>query len=228
LELHKEDLEPFVELEEFAICGSNFEYIAKDLFKYNKKLKYVWLSTNKISYIDPKVFDNLPDLVRLNLNSNICVNEDAKTREAVVELITKLKEKCSDPSTVVHVNVNILKTLQKKSDQKISSLEQNQVNSQKNYEKALQDINKRFDEFNEKFDRTINELRAEKLSATPERESKSVDETLMTKNISLFIVIPIICLTTVLNVILVIACVRKRINLSYAENNIESDNEIIL
>lgn len=51
----------------------------------------------------------------------------------------------------------------------------------------------------------------------PKDKIPSSDKTSMTKNLIIFVAIPIICFVSVLNVVLVIACVRKKINLDYNE-----------
>jgi hypothetical protein len=213
----KTDFKPFKELQMLAIHGNYFEIIERDLFEYVPKLKYIRISACNISYIDPHVFDHLKDLEQLYFESNICVNENAFGKSNVAKLITKLKDKCSDSLKLSSYISNLSVKISHLSE-KVSMMEQN--------EKTLMEKIERF-----KFDSdNRSEIYFQKFRATPENESKADDEILINKNISLFIVIPIVCLATVLNVILVIACVRKKINLTYVENNVESEceNEIIV
>jgi len=96
-EIHQSDLKPFPKLIEFLVILSyQLEILEEGLFDFNPDLEYVNLHTNKITHIDPKVFDSLPKLRKLYLSSNTCINKDSYDRTAVLNLIKELKTMCNN------------------------------------------------------------------------------------------------------------------------------------
>lgn len=95
-EIHQSDLKPFTELEILSLSGNNLENLEEDLLKFNPKLKAFGAGDNKISYIDPNVFDHLSHLRYLLLDKNVCKLSNAdNSRTKVQEIIKVAKKKCS-------------------------------------------------------------------------------------------------------------------------------------
>ncbi|KAL7037948.1 hypothetical protein ACKWTF_009408 [Chironomus riparius] len=96
-EIHQSDLKPFPKLIEFLIIyGSHVEILEEGLFDFNPDLQYLNLQYNKISHIDPKLFDSLTKLKQLHLTSNFCINKGATDRTSVQNLIKELKPICNN------------------------------------------------------------------------------------------------------------------------------------
>jgi len=96
-EIHQSDLKPFSKLIEFLIHGGNqLEILEEGLFDFNPDLEYINLHINKITHIDPKVFDSLTKLRHLYLNSNTCFSKGAYDRTAVQNLIKEVKTMCNN------------------------------------------------------------------------------------------------------------------------------------
>jgi hypothetical protein len=64
--------------------------------KHNPDLEVIELERNKISRIHPTVFNHLEKLRILVLDDNVCINDSAYDRSAVIDLISRVKEACSD------------------------------------------------------------------------------------------------------------------------------------
>jgi len=96
----KENLAPFPQLLMFASVSNQVQFIGKDLFVNNPNLKYVSFRANKITYIDPAVFDNLrPSLAQLYIDGTAitCGFPQATTNSAVGKVLDKLKDTaCSE------------------------------------------------------------------------------------------------------------------------------------
>ncbi|CAG9811078.1 unnamed protein product [Chironomus riparius] len=107
----KNDLKPFPKLIWFSLFVNQIEVIENGLFDYNPNLKYISLRDNKISRIHPNSFDHLAYLVTLRLSGNLCINVNAnENRNQVVDLIRKLKAKCSAPEviTTTEESINVM------------------------------------------------------------------------------------------------------------------------
>lgn len=100
-EIRQVDLKPFGKLKSILVHNNMIEYIEKDLFKFNPDLVYVNLDYNKISYIDPNVFDNLNSLKWLFLINLSCIDKRSwNDRQDTLNVITEMKGKCSDASKI--------------------------------------------------------------------------------------------------------------------------------
>ncbi|XP_070496702.1 uncharacterized protein [Chironomus tepperi] len=96
----KENLAPFPQLLMFASVSNQVQFIEKDLFINNPNLKFVSFRSNKITYIDPAVFDVIqPNLAQLFIDGTAiaCGLTQALSTSAVGKVIDKLKESaCAD------------------------------------------------------------------------------------------------------------------------------------
>ncbi|KAL7015163.1 hypothetical protein ACKWTF_016314 [Chironomus riparius] len=96
----KENLAPFPELLMFSSVSNQIQFVEKDLFINNPKLKFVSFRSNKITYFDPQVFDVIrPNLAQLYIDGTAitCGFPQATSNAAVGKVLDKLKESpCGD------------------------------------------------------------------------------------------------------------------------------------
>ncbi|KAG5676472.1 hypothetical protein PVAND_006304 [Polypedilum vanderplanki] len=110
LEVHKEDLEQFLNLEELYLSNNQIQVLKKDLFIYNNKLEILFISDNKIFYVDSKVFDNLKKLKFLGFLNNICFSGVVRNNEfEVMKLTQKITRFCSNDS-IAETFINMTKS----------------------------------------------------------------------------------------------------------------------
>lgn len=84
----KENLAPFPDLLMFASVGNQVQFIEKELFVNNPRIKFVSFRSNKITYIDANVFEVIgPNLAQLYMDGFT----HATTNAAVVKVLDKLK-----------------------------------------------------------------------------------------------------------------------------------------
>jgi len=97
-EIHQSDLKPFPKLIELLVevSRNQIEILEEGLFDFNPDLEYIYLYQNKITHIDPNVFDSLTKLRHLELQSNTCINKYAYDRTSVQNLINELKTMCNN------------------------------------------------------------------------------------------------------------------------------------
>lgn len=101
-EIHQSDLRPLTELEVLNFDTSQLQYLEKDLFKYNTKLRAFAGCANKLAYIHPQVFDHLSELITLFLQGNVCIlGQTSSNRAEALKIIQEAKNSCSDSSKVV-------------------------------------------------------------------------------------------------------------------------------
>jgi len=94
-ELHQSDLKHFPKLITLASLSSDLEILEENLFEFNPNLDYIDLGINKITHIDPNVFDKLTKLNTLYLWSNTCINMFAlKNQTEVQNVIKTAKAQC--------------------------------------------------------------------------------------------------------------------------------------
>jgi hypothetical protein len=64
---------------------------------YNEKLKYIYLTGNRIKFLAPDTFDGMKSLKVINLRNNTGINEIASTSEEInyfkIKLLVKNLEK---------------------------------------------------------------------------------------------------------------------------------------
>lgn len=94
LEISKNDLKPFTKLR-FLFLQTNFiEYLQPYLFENNPDVEYINFYNNKISFIDPMAFEGLFYLETLDLRTNTCVNTLTYRQLAVTNAITAAANAC--------------------------------------------------------------------------------------------------------------------------------------
>jgi len=93
-EIHQHDLKDFPKLTHLYLYYSNLEIVEENLFEFNPNLEYIDLWPNKITHIDPNVFDKLTKLKILYFVSNTCININANNVTEVQNLITVARSQC--------------------------------------------------------------------------------------------------------------------------------------
>ncbi|XP_070505224.1 paramyosin-like [Chironomus tepperi] len=104
-EIHQSDLKDLPKLRNLFLYGSSLEILEANLFKFNPNLDYIYLKSNKISHIDPNVFDKLTKLKDMNLDANTCISMSASDSQTAVQNIIKTAStRCinSDYSNLEH------------------------------------------------------------------------------------------------------------------------------
>jgi len=138
-EIHQRDLKYFPKLMVLDLISSNLEIIEENLFEFNPDLEQIYLQSNKITHIDPNVFDNLIKVKTLNLLENTCINTQAYNNPTGVQNVIKTaKAQCT--------NSDYLNLEQKV---KILEIESKKLNSEN---------------FKQKLDNLVNEIKNSRFS----------------------------------------------------------------
>lgn len=215
-EIHQKDLKPFADLEMLNLCGNRLEYLEEDLFAHNIKLKAFAADHNKIAYIDPNIFDNLKNLSSLALVGNFCkMGWILKNRTYVENEIAVIKDKCSSPTLFIVKEMQ--NNLQISSNRLEEIIQKNKVESSQLIQRLFDSMTQKLTDKLEKQARAGTEisrfvdLNHQNASSDKLTQSK-LDDALMTKNVSIYVVIPLAALVTILNIFLIISCFRKKLN----------------
>lgn len=97
-EVNQWDLKLYPKLKELWLEGNDVQMLAEGLFDFNKELGLVNFGSNKLLHVDLNVFENMPKLGRLLLNSNPCINDRAIGASELKTIFNQVKKKCK------HVN----------------------------------------------------------------------------------------------------------------------------
>lgn len=114
-ELTQDNLKLMVDLQSLDLSGNLIEKLENSPFEFNKKLIFINLQQNKITYIELGTFNSLQDLKHLYLLNNICytMGSNSKTKDDVKKLIKNLN---TNSCSVSNENNNIkLRTTKKHS-----------------------------------------------------------------------------------------------------------------
>ncbi|XP_070505189.1 uncharacterized protein [Chironomus tepperi] len=95
-EIRQGDLKYFPNLMILYLDHNNLGILEKDLFSFNPNLEVMSLYGNRITHIDPNVFDRLTKLKSLNLEFNTCISMNAANNSAVQNVIKTASTKCSN------------------------------------------------------------------------------------------------------------------------------------
>lgn len=109
-ELHQSDLQPFPQLRYLDFFENQLERIESDLFKFNSELEVIWLSDNRIKFIDPNVFDHLTKLTHLFLMDNVCIQQSETNRSHVLKLIENVRKYCGSDANYTTIKPWMLPT----------------------------------------------------------------------------------------------------------------------
>lgn len=94
--LPRDIFQPLVSLQEILLNGNKFETLPSGLFDSNPKVARIWFQDNQIKVIDPELFAPLKNLRLLNLQGNVCVNEEFRRMYRETEaLMTDAIKNCN-------------------------------------------------------------------------------------------------------------------------------------
>lgn len=88
------DLRPFPRLVYLNLLGNQLTYIDGNLFMYTPLLQVVDFDSNWINQIEHGLVTNLNDLTQLSFLNNVCINQEARGRSAVISLAAQLSVFC--------------------------------------------------------------------------------------------------------------------------------------
>lgn len=91
-----DDLRAFPELTALWLSTNKLTTVVPRLFISNPKLKILDFSYNQISKISADLFDPIPQLKIVWLNNNVCIGIDAKTSGDIKTVEKKVLEKCQN------------------------------------------------------------------------------------------------------------------------------------
>ncbi|KAL7023592.1 hypothetical protein ACKWTF_012697 [Chironomus riparius] len=94
--VHVSDLKPFHNLVDLCLFSNELEVLEENLFEFNPNLEYINLNANKITYIDPNVFDKLTKLRILSLAINPCIDMYSNSPTGVQNIIKTAKLQCTN------------------------------------------------------------------------------------------------------------------------------------
>lgn len=93
--LRQSDFKPLQNLENIYLDNNKLEFIEKDIFAYNPKIRFINLESNKIKSVAINVFEPLMRLQQLNFSGNICHQGKAESPAEVEILKKNIYEKCA-------------------------------------------------------------------------------------------------------------------------------------
>lgn len=99
------DLQPFPNLLNLDLGANEIYSLSEEVFKFNTKVRALYLHTNQITEVYPEVFDNLKQLIYLYLKPNKCINLDAHNSTTDIQnVILEVKILCTkQPTTTTEV-----------------------------------------------------------------------------------------------------------------------------
>lgn len=89
-QISQSDIRKFSDLVYLGLKGNDIKVLDEGLFDFNPKLQFVGLRENKITNIHPNVFNNLDELIHLDLRSNLCIDLSALNNRIQVENIIRI------------------------------------------------------------------------------------------------------------------------------------------
>lgn len=94
--VRQSDFKPLRQLENLYLrFNKQLESIEKDLFKFNRKIRFINLDGNRIATVAYDVFLPLTKLEELNFSFNACYNSYALGLKGVGELKQRIYDRCS-------------------------------------------------------------------------------------------------------------------------------------
>lgn len=105
-ELTRDSLKGLYRLRIFQVNVNQIEGIRGDIFMDNSELQQINLINNPIKHVAHRVFDHLTQLTYLNFQTTTCINSNANTRAATVQLIFQLLLSC--PPTFEMIETQII------------------------------------------------------------------------------------------------------------------------
>lgn len=94
--ISKDDLKPFPMLKGIWIRENKLTTLEPNLFEFNSKLRCINFDANRIRSIAPGILDSIEDLQELYLSNNVCISDGATNRLEVNIIEGKMIEKCQN------------------------------------------------------------------------------------------------------------------------------------
>ncbi|XP_070501706.1 uncharacterized protein [Chironomus tepperi] len=94
-EIHKSDLKYFSKLMDLRLQYGQLEVLEANLFEFNPLLNAIFLSYNKITQIDPNIFDNLINLEAFFAHGITCIDIDVSNNLIAIQTQVKAA-KCTN------------------------------------------------------------------------------------------------------------------------------------
>lgn len=123
-EIRKIETEAFhdlINLKKIILSKNSLQVLTDDLFKTNRKLEEIDFYQNKIATIPDETFTSLPNLLKLGLRSNTCVDENFPHSSTLERLLQKISQNCRDPCRDLREELEIAR-------QRVRELERQLVN----------------------------------------------------------------------------------------------------
>ncbi|KAG5667869.1 hypothetical protein PVAND_015836 [Polypedilum vanderplanki] len=222
-EIHRTDFEQYLKLTYLDLDGNDITYLEKSIFELNTKLQVIRFEGNKIQKIYPTVFDHLNQLQRLLISGSQCMNGDKSDRSGVLELIKEIKKICW--STIVlenfdkqNIEIEMIKEQFQEKFSKIVNLDTKAENMFKMMNNHSKMIRISESNMNNKIDSNERVLLNKIQKLNDQQKQYEANLALMFKNLEtsnfqqfFFIALPLICLFTTLNLIIICLCCRKHV-----------------
>lgn len=96
-EISLQELQQFAQLQSFIATGNRLTRLPANLFMGNTNLQFVEFSQEQLVTIENSLLGNLNALTTARFLQNPCVNEQANTRQDVINLSTRLHILCPLP-----------------------------------------------------------------------------------------------------------------------------------
>lgn len=95
------DLEKFPDLTKLVFKENQIKVLDMKTFEFNQKIEEIDLSGNKLSQFSGDFLKFLPNLKKIDLSNNVCINETAENPLEILELRFKLSENCGGEISLV-------------------------------------------------------------------------------------------------------------------------------
>lgn len=104
-EINAEDLRPWRALGSLSFAFNSLTTLDGDLFKYNRDLQIIRFDRNKISHVGSGLLSGLYDLKTFLFRDNPCLNFEARTPQAVQQVIQIMIDNCSPANNTTNVPI---------------------------------------------------------------------------------------------------------------------------
>jgi hypothetical protein len=236
IEVHQSDLRTFTTLRLLSLWQNNITFLEKDLFKYNTELEWIEIHDNKITSIYPTVFDRLEKLTGLHVFGNECVTAGSVggNREKVLALIEDVKKQCSDfdwqnflkinkvehdliefrqrsesQSSAVEKNITIIiqRMISEHESKSLVSQKQSDENVRNLSSAVVEAIKGLHAEMNQRL--TVMQENQEQLELKSKEQVSFLTFITEKEPLFFFVALPSVLLLTVLNVLVIFACLKR-------------------
>lgn len=92
--INVEDMKMFPRLKYLYIRNNLIETLPVGLFSFNQNLQFINLNDNLIRHVAEFVFDNLPELININIERNVCIDDNAFGDIKIKSLKSDIASKC--------------------------------------------------------------------------------------------------------------------------------------